>query len=93
MTNKIAKNLERFKIAINSHDRINPSHSPAYGIGVSAFDLERLGFDDGEELWPGIRIEIDSGTSGNFRVLCNGSHNKNEINQEEDIMIAVGIFV
>jgi hypothetical protein len=87
--NKIAKNLERFKIAINSHDRINPDHSPAYGIGVSAFDLERLEFDDGEELWPGIKIEIDGGTSGNFRVLCNGSEHNKEVNQED----AIGIFV
>ena len=53
-TGKIAANLRRFKEAVNAHDRENPTHN-AYGIGLSHFDLERLGFGEGEELWPGIR--------------------------------------
>ena len=71
--NPIAANLERFRQGVASHDRENPDHT-AYGIGVSAFDLERLGFDDGETLWPGITITVDGGQSANFRVLCDGEH-------------------
>ena len=42
-TSKIAANLRAFQIAINAHDRENPTHD-AYGIGLAHFDMERLGF-------------------------------------------------
>jgi hypothetical protein len=84
---KIAKNLERFAQAVASHDRENPSHN-AYGIGLAHFDLERLGFEEGEEILPGIRIEVDGGVSGNFRVLCDGEH-KESTESEEEVVMAV----
>ena len=40
---KVAANLRAFQIALNSHDRENPTHT-AYGIGLAHFDMERLGF-------------------------------------------------
>jgi hypothetical protein len=63
---KIAKNLERFARAVASHDRENPTHT-AWGIGLSHFDMERLSFEEGEEVLPGITIHGDSGVTGNFR--------------------------
>jgi len=81
-TSKIAANLRAFAIGVNSHDRENPTHS-AYGIGLSPFDLERLGFDEGEEVLPGITIHADSGVTGNFRVLCDGDHLEEEREAEE----------
>ncbi len=71
-TGKIAKTLERFAQAVASHDRENPTHN-AYGIGLAHFDMERLGFEEGEEVLPGITIEADGGVTGNFRVLCDAS--------------------
>lgn len=71
---KIAKNLQAFQIAVNSHDREN--ECTAWGIGLAHFDLERLGFDEGEEILPGITIHTDGGVSGNFRVLCDGMHDE-----------------
>src|SRR5689334_13977882 len=59
-TGKIAKNLERFAQAVAAHDRENPTHT-AYGIGLAHFDLERLGFEEGEEVLPGITIHTDGG--------------------------------
>ncbi len=89
-TSKIAKNLKAFQIAINSHDRENPDHT-AYGIGLAHFDLERLGFDEGEEVHPGITIHADNGVTGNFRVLCDGLHDDNvEEVEEEEVVEAVG---
>ena len=81
---KIAALLRQFKHACDLHDRLpeNAEHSKAYGIGVSYFDLQRLGFDDGEELWPGVKIVVDGKTAGNFRVLCDGHHATDE---EEDV--------
>ena len=82
-TSKIAKNLQAFQIAINAHDRENPDHT-AYGIGLAHFDMERLGFDEGETVLPGITIHADNGVTGNFRVLCDGQHTENEDEVAED---------
>jgi hypothetical protein len=87
-TTKIAKNLERFAQAVAAHDRENPTHT-AYGIGLAHFDMERLGFDEGETVLPGITIHADGKTSGNFRVLCDGEHDEGERESEEEVVEAV----
>src|ERR1044071_7105482 len=61
----------------------SPAHS-AYGIGLARFDLDRLGFDEGEEILPGITIHADSGVTGNFRVLCDGDHEENLEREAEE---------
>jgi hypothetical protein len=87
-TQKIAKNLERFAQAVAAHDRENPTHT-AHGIGLAHFDMERLGFDEGEEILPGITIHADSGVTGNFRVLCDGEHDEEESEVEQETVEAV----
>src|SRR5271155_4255938 len=87
-TGKIAKNLERFAQAVASHDRENPTHT-AHGIGLAHFDMERLGFDEGEEILPGITIHADSGVTGNFRVLCDGEHDEGIVEAEQETVEAV----
>jgi hypothetical protein len=87
-TGKIAKNLERFAQAVAAHDRENPTHT-AHGIGLAHFDMERLGFDEGEEILPGITIHADSGVTGNFRVLCDGEHDEGLEEVEEEVVEAV----
>ncbi|HEY2140865.1 MAG TPA: hypothetical protein VGG98_02245 [Solirubrobacteraceae bacterium] len=87
-TGKIAKNLERFAQAVASHDRENPTHT-AHGIGLAHFDLERLGFDEGEEILPGITIHADSGVTGNFRVLCDGEHDEEQAESEREVVEAI----
>jgi hypothetical protein len=86
-TSKVAKNLRAFAIAINAHDRENPTHT-AWGIGLAHFDMERLGFDEGEQILPGIVIQADGGVTGNFRVLCDGDHTE-ELEQEETEVLEV----
>jgi hypothetical protein len=85
---KVAQSLRAFQIALNSHDRENPTHS-AFGIGLAHFDLERLGFDEGEEILPGITIHADGGVTGNFRVLCDGDHLEEQEAQEAEVVDAV----
>lgn len=82
-TGKIAKNLERFAQAVAAHDRENPTHT-AHGIGLAHFDMERLGFEEGEEILPGITIHADSGVTGNFRVICDGQHDEGREESEEE---------
>ena len=85
---KFAKNLQAFQIAINVHDRDNPTHT-AWGIGLAHFDMERLGFDEGEEVLPGITIHADGGVTGNFRVLCDGDHLEELEAEEAEVVDAV----
>ncbi|MCK9248065.1 MAG: hypothetical protein M0P31_03695 [Solirubrobacteraceae bacterium] len=87
---KIAKNLQAFQMAINAHDRENPTHE-AYGIGLAAFDMDRLGLDEGEQILPGITIHCDAGVSGNFRVLCDGDHDEELEEAAEEVVEAVGV--
>jgi hypothetical protein len=85
---KVGKNLRAFQIALNAHDRENPTHT-AWGIGLAHFDMERLGFDEGEEILPGITIQSDGGVTGNFRVLCDGDHDAELEEQETEVVEAV----
>ena len=87
-TSKIAASLRAFRIGVNSHDRENPTHS-AYGIGLNPFDLDRLGFDEGEQVFPGITIHADNGVTGNFRVLCDGDHLEEREAEESEVVEAV----
>src|ERR1700716_3858517 len=85
---KIAKSLERFAQAVGAHDRENPTHT-AYGIGLAHFDLERLGFEEGEEVLPGIAIHVDGGVAGNSRVLCDAEHDEGQAEVEEEALEAI----
>jgi hypothetical protein len=87
-TQKIAKNLERFAQAVAAHDRENPSHT-ANGIGLAHFDMERLSLEEGEEILPGITIHADNGVTGNFRVLCDGEHDEEQTQVEQETVEAV----
>ena len=82
----MGKLLQSFQIAVGVHDRENPDHN-SWGIGMAHFDIERLGFDEGEEILPGIVIQTDGGTSGNFRILCDGEHDGAEETEEAEEMV------
>jgi hypothetical protein len=85
---KVAANLRAFAIALNAHDRENPTHT-AHGIGLAHFDMERLGFEEGEEVLPGITIHADGGVTGNFRVLCDGDHLEEQEAEQAEVVEAV----
>ncbi len=72
---KIAKNLRAFQMAINAHAEQNPDHN-VLGLGLSGYDIERLGLEIGEEILPGVPIQEINVTVGNFRVLCDGEHDE-----------------
>lgn len=84
----MAKLLERFAQAVYAHDRENPTHN-TWGIGMAYFDIERLGFEEGEELLPGIVLQADGGVTGNFRILCDGQHDQGAVEEEEEVVEAV----
>jgi hypothetical protein len=85
---KIAYLLERLAQGVAAHDRENPDHH-TWGIGMSAFDIERLGLEEGEQILPGIVLQADGGTTGAFRVLCDGDHDQSLEEAEAEIVEAV----
>jgi hypothetical protein len=87
-TATMGKLLERFAQGVAAHDRENPGHH-SWGIGMAAFDIERLGFEEGEEILPGIVLEADGGVTGNFRVLCDGDHDREGEQEEAEVIDAV----
>jgi hypothetical protein len=87
-TSKIAYLLERLAQGVAAHDRENPGHH-TWGIGMSHFDIERLGLDEGEEILPGIVLQADGGVTGAFRVLCDGDHGEESEVAAEDIVEAI----
>jgi hypothetical protein len=80
--------LGAFKRAIDNHNAENSGHT-AHGIGMAHFDMERLGLEDGETVLPGITIQTDGGTTGNFRVLCDGQHDHQEEEEAQEPVKAV----
>lgn len=87
-TSKIAYLLERLAQGIAAHDRENPGHH-SWGIGMSGFDIDRLGLEEGEEILPGIVLQNDGGVTGAFRVLCDGDHDAGLEESEEEAVDAV----
>ena len=87
-TATMGKLLERFAQGVAAHDRENPDHR-SWGIGLAQFDIDRLGFEEGEEILPGIVLQADGGGTGNFRVLCDGEHDLEEEQEEQEVLDAV----
>jgi hypothetical protein len=87
-TSKIAYLLERIAQGVAAHDRENPDHH-TWGIGMAYFDIERLGLEEGEEILPGLVLQADGGTTGQFRVLCDGQHGDGAEEEEEVVVEAV----
>ena len=87
-TSKIAYLLERLAQGVAAHDRENPGHH-TWGIGMTHFDIERLGLEEGEEILPGIVLEADGGVTGAFRILCDGEHDEGDVEAEEEVVDAV----
>ncbi len=86
--NKIAYLLERLAQGVAAHDRENPTHH-SWGIGMAHFDIERLGLEEGEQILPGIVLQADGSTTGAFRVLCDGDHDAELTEEEEEVLDAV----
>ncbi len=87
-TAKIAYLLERMAQGVAAHDRENPTHN-TWGIGMSYFDIDRLGLEDGEAILPGIVLKADGGQTGQFRILCDGQHDSGVEEAEEENVDAV----
>jgi hypothetical protein len=86
---KLAYLLERLSQGVAAHDRENPTHH-TWGIGMAYFDIERLGLEEGEEILPGIVLQADGGVTGQFRILCDGDHGEGAVEEEEEVVEAVG---
>src|SRR5437588_11549160 len=87
-TTKIGALLERLSQGVAAHDRENPDHH-TWGVGMSYFDIDRLGLEDGEEILPGVVLQADGGMTGQFRILCDGQHDDGLAEEEEEFVDAI----
>jgi hypothetical protein len=85
---KVAYLLQRLAQGVAAHDRENPTHH-TWGIGMTHFDIERLGLEEGEEILPGIVLQADGGVTGQFRILCDGEHEEGALEEEEEVVEAI----
>ncbi|HET9075080.1 MAG TPA: hypothetical protein VFN48_10905 [Solirubrobacteraceae bacterium] len=85
---KIPYLLERLAQGVAAHDRENPGHH-TWGVGMAFFDIERLGLEEGEQILPGIVLQADGGVTGAFRVLCDGNHDADLEEADEERVDAV----
>jgi hypothetical protein len=85
---KVAYLLQRLAQGVAAHDRENPTHH-TWGIGMTHFDIERLGLEEGEDILPGIVLQADGGVTGQFRILCDGEHGEGALEEEEEVVEAI----
>ena len=86
-SSKIGALLQALAMGVAAHDRENPDHS-SWGIGMAHYDIQRLGLEEGEEILPGIVLQADGGVTGAFRVLCDGEHDAELEEEQEEVVEA-----
>lgn len=88
--NKSTKNMELIHKAKKYHDTTCPWGGVAQRIYMMAFDIERLGWEEGD-LVAGMIIFADSSlTTGRFVVECDGESNSFEnIEVEEKDLVSL----
>jgi hypothetical protein len=68
--NKSAKNMEAIYKAKKHHDNNCPWGGEGKRIYMTAFDIDRLGWEEGDNV-AGLTLLVDGGlTTGRFRVEC-----------------------
>lgn len=71
-----AKNMEAIYHAKQSHDLSCPYGGVGVRIYMTAFDIERMGWEEGDVL-AGLTLMADASlTTGRFRVECDAEPNK-----------------
>lgn len=73
--NKEAKNFEAISKAIKKHNQDCPS--PPTGVAMAPFDIERLGWEEGDNVCGIPIVSDDSVQPERFRILCSGQHSGN----------------
>jgi hypothetical protein len=82
--NKEAKNMEAIYKAKQHHDTTCPYGGTGTRICMCGFDVERMGWEEGDVI-AGLVVTIDSSiTSGRFRVECDAEPTNDETIEIED---------
>jgi hypothetical protein len=80
--NKEAKNFQAIYSAKKAHDV--DCQSAAKAIGLSYFDMERMGWEEGDVV-AGLPLTVDGGQAGGIRIICDGIHAGNHDSEEVGI--------
>lgn len=82
--NKEAANFEAIYKAKQSHD--NSCTEPATGLGMCAFDMERLGWEEGDVVAK-MTLSLADVQPSRFKLYCAGDHTNNNVTEgvEENV--------
>jgi hypothetical protein len=78
-----AKNMEAVCKAKEHHDRTCPWGGKANAVHLSWFDLERIGWDEGDVICGLVVQGDDKVTTGRMRVTCDAEPSPGGIEEEE----------
>jgi hypothetical protein len=82
LLNKEAKNYEAIYKAIKQHN--NDCPSPPNGIAMSYFDIERMGWEEGDII-AGLPLVAEQAQAGYLRILCDGTGTGGGVEEEVGI--------
>lgn len=83
-TQAAAKVFQQIRIQVDAHDN-GQCESPANGVMMAYADIERLGWEEGDVVYPSKDISLYSGGQyGRIRVMCDGNHSADELESSKD---------
>lgn len=75
---KSAAIFSQVRVLVDKHDDESNCDSPAYGVRMAFCDIARLGWAEGDIVYPSKKIVLESGgQEGILKILCEGVHKAN----------------
>ena len=87
--NKEAKNMEVIYKAKQHHDTNCPFEGEAVRIYMAPFDIDRMGWEEGDTIAGMTLLADESLTTGRFRVECDAEQDQNLIEEESEDLVTV----
>jgi hypothetical protein len=91
---KSAVIFKQVRLLVDDHDDKSKCDSPAYGVKMAFCDIDRVGWAEGDIVYPSKSIVLESGgQEGILRVLCRGTHKANldGVVEKEQIKIPIKV--
>jgi len=85
-----AKNMQAVCKAKESHDASCPWGGKATEVHISWFDIDRMGWEDGDVICGLVVVGDQSVPTGRMRVTCDAEPSRDRAEEEQEVVEAVG---